>query len=263
MYAAVVEALVLLLGAFGATSALWTLQARARLREDAARAKQIATWLDEEMQIALALAKHAASSRHQPFAPIHVLYAVVQAESVAEGIRTLGGDVAAIEAAIDAALDRIAPVGDAAAGDPRDGNKLLGAALGLARAHQREMTLADTLNQLAHTPLAALLSPLSAAALLFQLVHGPQPPTSLPGETHVHVILRNDDFTTQELVVTILEGVFELTAERARAVMKDAHDHGRAIVGRFTTDAAKGKIEAARRRAVADASPLWLGAEVC
>jgi ATP-dependent Clp protease adapter protein ClpS len=263
MYAAVVEALVLLLGAFGATSALWTLQARARLREDAARAKQIATWLDEEMQVALALAKHAASSRNQPFAPIHVLYAIVQAESVAEGIRTLGGDGAAIEAAIDTALDRVPPVGDAVAGDPREGNKLLGAALGLARAHQREMTLADTLNQLAHTPLAALLSPLSAAALLFQLVHGTQPPTSLLGETHVHVILRNDDFTTQELVVTILEGVFELPAERARAVMKDAHEHGRAIVGRFTSAAAKDKIEAARRRALAEAAPLWLGVEVC
>jgi ATP-dependent Clp protease adaptor protein ClpS len=265
MYAALVEALVLLLGAFGATGALWTLQARARLREDAARAKQIATWLDEEMQIALALAKHAASSRHQPFAPIHVLYALVQAESVAAGIRTLGGDLAAIEAAIDTALDRVPPAGDAAAGDPREGNKLLGAALGLARAHDREMTLADTLNQLAHTPLAALLAapPVSTTALLFQLVHGEQPPMSLFGETHVHVVLRNDDYTTQELVVSILRDVFELPADRATAVMRDAHEHKRAIVGRFAAEAAEDKIETARRRAVADGSPLWLGVEVC
>jgi ATP-dependent Clp protease adaptor protein ClpS len=265
MYAAWVEALVLLLGAFGATGALWTLQARARLREDAQRAKQIATWLDEEMQVALALAKHAASSRQQPFAPIHVLYALVQAESVADAIRALGGDPSSIEAAIDTALDRVVPVGDLAAGDPRDGNKLLGTALGLARAHEREMTLADTLNQLAHTPLAALLeaAPVSAAALFFQLVHGDQPPVALVGETHVHVILRNDDYTTQDLVVSLLRDVFELPADRAQAVMREAHERGRAIVGRFAADLAKTKIETARRRARDQAAPLWLGVEVC
>ena len=262
MYAGWVEALVLLLGAFGATGALWTLQARARLREDAQRAKQIATWLDEEMQVALALAKHAASSRQQPFAPIHVLYALVQAESVADAIRALGGDPSAIEAAIDNALDRVAPAGD---GDPRDGNKLLGTALGLARAHEREMTLADTLNQLVHTPLAALLDapPVSAAGLLFQLVHGEQPPVALFGETYVHVILRNDDYTTQDLVVSTLRDVFELPADRSQVVMREAHERGRAIVGRFAADVAKTKIETARRRARDQASPLWLGAEVC
>ena len=262
---------MLLLGAFGATGALWTLQARARLREDAQRAKQIATWLDEEMQVALALAKHAASSRHQPFAPIHILYAVVQAEPVAEAIRAIGGEPDAIEAAIDGVLDQVAPVGDLAAADPRDGNKLLGTALGLARAHEREMTLADTLNQLVHTPLAALLeapsrdaaAPLSAAALLFQLVHGEQPRVTLAGETHVHVILRNDDYTTQELVVSILRDVFELPADRAHAVMRDAHDRGRAIVGRFAVDLARTKIETARRRVRGQAAPLWLGVEVC
>ncbi len=256
---------MLLLGAFGATGALWAIQARARLREDAQRAKQIATWLDEEMQVALALAKHAASSRHQPFAPIHVLYAVVQAEPVADAIRALGGDSTAIDAAIDDALDRVAPVGDLAAGDPRDGNKLLGTALGLARAHEREMTLADTLNQLVHTPLAALIDapPVTPAALLFQLVHGEQPPVALVGETHVHVILRNDDYTTQDLVVSLLRDVFELPTDRAHAVMREAHDRGRAIVGRFAADLAKTKIQTARRLARDQSAPFWLGFEVC
>jgi len=260
MYAAEVEALALLLGAFGATGALWTLQARARLREDAQRAKQIATWLDEDMQVALHLAKHAASSRHQPFTPLHVLYALVQAEPVAAAIGALGGDAAAVEAAIDTALEGV----DAAA-DPRDGNRMLGTALGLARAHGREMTLADALNQLAHTPLATLLDapPLSAPALVFQLVHGRQPPVALAGETHVHVILRNDDYTTQDLVVDLLREVFDLPPDRAQAVMRDAHDRGRAIVGRFSSELARTKIEVARRRADDHAAPLWLGVEVC
>jgi ATP-dependent Clp protease adaptor protein ClpS len=256
-----VEALVLLLGAFGATSALWSLQMRSKLREDAHRAKQIATWLDEDMQVAFALAKHAASSRQQALSPVHVLYALVQAESVGDAIRALGGDVAAIEAAIDTELDRPGAIN----GDPREANQLLGSALGLARAHEREMTLADTLNQLAHTPLVALLdsAPISATALLFQLVHGDVPPVSLFGETYVHVIVRNDDYTTQESVVAIMRDVFELTAERAHTAMREAHEHGRAIVGRFAADVAKSKIETARRRARDHGSPLWLGVEVC
>lgn len=252
---------MLLLGAFGATSALWSLQARARFREDAHRAKQIATWLDEDMQVALALAKHAASSRQQALSPVHVLYALVQAERVGDAIRALGGDVATIEAAIDQELERPG----ATNADPREANQLLGTALGLARAHEREMTLADALNQLAHTPLAALLEapPVSPSALLFQLVHGDVPPVTLFGETHVHVMVRNDDYTTQDSVVAILRDVFELTAESAHTAMRDAHERGRAIVGRFAADVARSKIETARRRARESRSPLWLGVEVC
>jgi ATP-dependent Clp protease adaptor protein ClpS len=264
MYAADVEALVLLLGAFGATGALWTLQARARMRENEHRAKQIATWLDADMQVALALAKHAASSRHQAFAPVHILYAAIQADPVALAIRTIGADPTALDTAIDDALERVAPTSDTAP-DPHEGNQLLGTALGLARAHGREMTIVDTLNQLVHTPLAALLEtpPLSASGLLFRLVHGDIPPVTLAGETHVHVILRNDDYTTQDLVVAILCDVFELPADRAQAVMRQAHDHGRAVIGRFASELAKTKLEAARRRARDHVSPLWLGVEVC
>jgi ATP-dependent Clp protease adapter protein ClpS len=252
---------VLLLGAFGATSALWSLQMRSRVREDAQRAKQIATWLDEDMQVALALAKHAASSREQPFSPVHVLYALVQAEAVGNAIRALGGDVAAIEAAIDKELERPGAIN----ADPREANQLLGTALGLARAHEREMTLADALNQLAHHATAKLLDapPISASALLFQLVHGDVPPVTLFGETYVHVIVRNDDYTTQDSVVAIMRDVFELPAERAHTAMREAHEHGRAVVGRFAADVAKSKIETARRRARENGSPLWLGVEVC
>jgi ATP-dependent Clp protease adapter protein ClpS len=251
-----------LLGAFGATSALWSLQARARFREDAQRAKQIATWLDDDMQVALALAKHAASSRQQALSPIHVLYALVQAESVGDAIRAIGGDVAALEAAIDAELDRPGAMINT---DPREANQLLGTALGLARAHQREMTLADTLNQLAHHPVGKLLdaAPISANALLFQLVHGDVPPVTLYGETYVHVIVRNDDYTPQDSVVAIMHDVFELGADRAQTAMREAHEHGRAIVGRFAAEIAKAKIETARRRARDNGSPLWLGVEVC
>lgn len=263
MYASNVEALVLLLGAFGATSALWTLQARSRLREDAQRARQLATWLDADTQVAVHLAKHVAASRGQPLAPVHVLYALVQAEPVADAIRALDGDPVAIEAAIDARLDG-AGADPAALGDPRDATRLLGIALGLARSHEREMTLADALNQIAHTEAAALLAPVSALALLFRLVHGEAPPAvSLWGETHVHVVIRNDDYTTQELVVAALRDAFGLPADRAETVMREAHVRGKAIVGRYAADLAKAKIADVRARAAQHGAPFWIGVEVC
>ena len=77
----------MLLGAFGATGALWAWQNRARLREEADRKRMLATMLDESMQVVVHLAKHAATSRNQPLAPIHVLYAIVQDEKVADALR--------------------------------------------------------------------------------------------------------------------------------------------------------------------------------
>src|SRR5258706_1037011 len=100
-----VEAIVMLLGAFGATGALWAWQNRGRHREETERKKQLATMLDESMQVAFHLAKHAATSRNQPLGNIHVLYAIVQDERVAAALRDVGGDYDAIEAAIDRAMD--------------------------------------------------------------------------------------------------------------------------------------------------------------
>jgi ATP-dependent Clp protease adaptor protein ClpS len=256
-----VEAIVMLLGAFGATSALWAWQNRARLREEAGRKRMLATMLDESMQVVVHLAKHAAASRNQPLAPIHVLYAIVQDEKVAEALREVGGDVAALEAAIDRDLERVDP-----GADPRHGTRLLGSALGLAQAHEHTMTVTDVLVLIARTEYGKQLldvPPGTAHALLFRLVHGSVPPATLPQETHVHVMIRNDDVTTQQFVVDILRDVFMLSEADAVAKMRATHETGRAIVGRYPVAAAKDKIEAARRTAVEQMMPLWIGAEVC
>jgi ATP-dependent Clp protease adaptor protein ClpS len=256
-----VEAIVLLLGAFGATGALWAWQNRASLREESHRKRLLATMLDESAQVMVHLAKHAAASRNQPLGNIHVLYAIVQDERVAEALREVGGDYAAIEAAIDRAMDQ-AP----AEGDPREGTRMLGSALGLAQAHAHAMTLTDVLVLLARTEYGKQLldvPPGTAHALLFRLVHGSVPPATLPQETWVHVVIRNDDVTTQQFVVAILRDVFELGEADAVAKMRGTHETGRAIVGRFTAAAARDKIEAARRKAVEHVMPLWIGVEVC
>jgi ATP-dependent Clp protease adaptor protein ClpS len=240
---------------------MWAWQNRARLREERTRQKQLATMLDDNMQVALHLAKHAAASRNQPLASIHVLYAITEDERVAAAIEKLGGDRAGLDAALQAAMDKVEH-----ATDPREGTRLLGAALGIAHNDaQRQMTCTDTLAMLLRTPVAAVLDrpPISGDALLFALVHGDVPPATLPRETHVHVVLRNDDYTPMPLVVHVLESAFGLDATRATALMRSVHDGGRAVIGRLSVEDAREKVTAAREMARTAHAPLWIGVEVC
>ncbi len=261
MYPAVVEAIALLLGAFGASGALWTWQNRARLREDAARRKAMSEMLDDDMQVAFALAKHEAETRQQPLAPLHLVYALAQAEPVIAAIEKLGGSPPAVEAAIEESLGKLDPHSD-----PRYTKQLLGSALGHAKHHDRKMTCTDILGLLVREHLAGALdvAPISAYELLFTLVHGmSQPPTTLTGETAVHVIIRNDDFTTHDFVADLLRTVYELSDADALARTRATHETGRAIVGRFSSELARTKLETARSRARDAAMPLWVGVEVC
>jgi len=255
-----VEAFVLLLSSFAASGVLWTWQNRARIREEKLRQKQLATMLDDDMQVALHLAKHAAISRNQPLGPLHVLYAVTQDEKVAAAIAKLGGDPAALETAITDQLEQA--VHDL---DPRDGNKVLGTALGIAHGHARPMTCIDALVMVQRTPAGALLDqpPLTGDALVFELVHGDVPPVTLPRETHVHVVLRNDDYSPMQLVEHVLETAFGLEPAKAHEMMRAVHEGGRAVVGRFGVEDAREKITAARAIARAAHAPLWLGVEAC
>lgn len=251
---------MLLLSSFAASGALWTWQNRARIREERQRQKQLASMLDEGMQVALHLAKHTASSRNQPLTPTAVLYAVIQDERVAAAIEKLGADHTALEAAVESALD--APEHGI---DPREGNQLLGSALGIAHGHDRQMSCVDALVMLLRTPAARFLDqpPLTGDALVFELVHGDVPPATLPRETHVHVVLRNDDFTPMGLVVQILQTAFDVDAKRAHELMRAVHEGGRAVVGRFAIEDARERIEKGRTLARANHAPLWLGVEAC
>ena len=251
MYPAVVEAIALLLGAFGASGALWTWQNRARLRDESRRRKAMSEMLDDDMQVAFALAKHEAETRKQPLAPLHLLGALVQAEPIVAAIEKLGGTPAALEAAIEDALTRLDP-----ASDPRFTKQLLGSGLGHAQHHARKMTCTDALALLVRAGHGAVLdvAPVSAHALFFTLVHGTtQPPTTLAGETAVHVVIRNDDFSTHDFVSELLRRVFDLSDADALAKTRTTHETGRAIVGRFAAELAREKLEAARARARAAA----------
>ncbi|MFT3691735.1 MAG: ATP-dependent Clp protease adaptor ClpS [Kofleriaceae bacterium] len=255
------EAFVLLLSAFGASGVMWAWQNRVRIREERSRQKQLSTMLDDSMQVALHLAKHAASSRNQPLQPLHVLYAITEDETVAAAIEKLGGDRAGLDAALQTAMDKVEHDMD-----PREGTRLLGSALGIAHNDShRQMTIVDTLAMLLRTPVARHLDrpPITGDKLLFALIHGEVPPATLPRETHVHVVLRNDDYSSMNLVVKVLETVFALDREKSRELTMKVHDEGRAVVARLPVEDARDKIEKARELAKSEHAPLWIGAEVC
>ena len=56
------------------------------------------------------------------------------------------------------------------------------------------------------------------------------------------VILLNDNFTTREFVVQVLQLVFHKNPEEARTIMLKVHHNGRGVVGVYTWDIANTKV---------------------
>lgn len=75
------------------------------------------------------------------------------------------------------------------------------------------------------------------------------------------VLLHNDDFTTQEFVVWVLETVFHLPHAEAVAVMMHVHQTGIGVAGLFTRDVAETKVKAARQLAEQHEFPLLVTLE--
>ena len=56
------------------------------------------------------------------------------------------------------------------------------------------------------------------------------------------VLLHNDDYTTMEFVVGILQKVFHKTMDEAHAVMLSVHEKGIGVCGIFTAEVAETKV---------------------
>ncbi|MDD2685972.1 MAG: ATP-dependent Clp protease adapter ClpS [Gallionella sp.] len=56
------------------------------------------------------------------------------------------------------------------------------------------------------------------------------------------VILFNDDYTTMEFVIEVLERFFSMTRERAMQTMLKVHNEGSAVCGIYTKDVAETKV---------------------
>ena len=75
------------------------------------------------------------------------------------------------------------------------------------------------------------------------------------------VLLHNDDYTTQDFVVWILETLFNKARPEAFTIMMSVHRSGLGIAGIYTRDVAETKVKAAQRVAEGHEFPLLVTAE--
>jgi ATP-dependent Clp protease adaptor protein ClpS len=253
-----IEILSLLVAGAGASYGFWAIQRR---RERGLGLRQLESAFDADANVVFGVAMHAVTTRgHTAMSPIHLVYGLLQDETFTGAIKQLGGDPDAIETRVLAALDARAT--EDAAGMETVGS-LLSYSYAVAQHHERKVTIVDLWARLAVLDETKLLE-VPVHELLFLLVHSlPMPPPDLAGRTDCHVILRNDDFTTQDFVMQILRDVFELSETDAHARMMETHTKGKTIVGRYKMAVARDRIIAARSRAREQMMPLWIAPEDC
>ena len=75
------------------------------------------------------------------------------------------------------------------------------------------------------------------------------------------VLLHNDDYTTQDFVVWILESIFHKPRAEAFAIMMSVHRTGLGVAGVYTHDVAETKMKAARQAAENHEFPLLVTIE--
>ena len=71
-----------------------------------------------------------------------------------------------------------------------------------------------------------------------------------------NVVLHNDDYTTREFVVEVLQIVFHKPAIEATRIMLDVHKKGRGVVGVYSWDVAQSKAAMVHRMAKEREFPL-------
>jgi ATP-dependent Clp protease adaptor protein ClpS len=75
------------------------------------------------------------------------------------------------------------------------------------------------------------------------------------------VVLHNDDYTTKEFVVEVLQIVFHKPAIEATKIMMDVHKRGKGVVGVYTWDIAQTKVAQVRQMAKEREFPLKCSVE--
>jgi ATP-dependent Clp protease adaptor protein ClpS len=75
------------------------------------------------------------------------------------------------------------------------------------------------------------------------------------------VLLHNDDYTTQDFVVWVLESIFNKPRGEAFAIMLNVHRSGVGLAGVYTHDVAETKLKATRQAAEEHEFPLLVTME--
>ena len=75
------------------------------------------------------------------------------------------------------------------------------------------------------------------------------------------VLLHNDDYTTQDFVVWVLETIFHKSRGEAFTIMMSVHRSGMGVAGVYTHDVAETKLKATRQLAEEHEFPLLVTME--
>ncbi len=75
------------------------------------------------------------------------------------------------------------------------------------------------------------------------------------------VYMLNDDFTTMDFVVEVLRTVFYRNVADAEQIMLEIHNNGMALVGTYSYDIARSKVNMAEQMAREEGFPLRLRIE--
>lgn len=70
------------------------------------------------------------------------------------------------------------------------------------------------------------------------------------------VILHNDDYTTMEFVIYVLERIFGKSKEESYAIMLLVHNEGKGVCGIYTYEVAETKMKRVSLEAKKDGHPL-------
>ena len=75
------------------------------------------------------------------------------------------------------------------------------------------------------------------------------------------MLLHNDDYTTMEFVVQVLESIFDKGPAEAYRVMMEVHTRGPGLCGAYTWEVAETKVATVHELARSEGFPLRAGIE--
>lgn len=87
-----------------------------------------------------------------------------------------------------------------------------------------------------------------------EVIEKPRPRTKQP--TLFNVILHNDDYTTMQFVLEVLESIFHKSPAEAFRVMMHVHTRGKGLCGAYPHEVAETKVGQVHDRARSQGFPL-------